>query len=141
MLNGENDKMKETSYTTHQKCKYLTVTSGNQEVRYKFVDGKATNTIWTLPYDCTVIGAIAILNEAPDATATTYTVKLTDGTNDLTDTMTFTEGTDAAGVVKGFKMDTTYNGLSAGDTLKVVTAGTTTTAGETTVIVFLSKQG
>lgn len=132
------------SYTTfqtdHPKFKDIQLTNGNQEVRWKYIDGKATTTMWTLPYDAKIVGGYVVLAEVPDASGTTYTVKLTDGTNDISDTKTFTEGTDSAGDAKFFKIDSSYYSLSGGDTLKVVTGGTTSTKGECQVIVFVERQ-
>jgi len=132
------------SYTTlktdHPKFKDIQLSNGNQEVRWKYIDGKGTNTMWTLPYDAKIVGGYVVLAEVPDSSAKTYTVKLTDGTNDISDTKTFTEGTDSAGDGKFFKIDSTYYSLSEGDTLKIVTGGTTTTNGECQVIVFVERQ-
>ena len=129
-----------TLKTDHPKFKDIQLSNGNQEARWKYIDGKATTTMWTLPYDAKIVGGYVVLAEVPDATGTTYTVKLTDGTNDISDTKTFTQGTDSAGDGKFFKIDSTYYELSAGDTLKIVTAGTTTTNGECQVIVFVERQ-
>jgi len=132
------------SYTTfqtdHPKFEDIQLSNGNQEVRWKYIDGKATTTMWTPPYDVKIVGGYVVLAEVPDASSKTYTVKLTDGTNDISDTKTFTEGTDSAGDGVFFKIDDTYYELSAGDTLKIVTAGTTTTKGECQVVVFIERQ-
>ncbi len=78
---------------------------------------------------CRVVGVKFMLTEVPDGGATTYTFKITDGTNDICAAKTFTQGTDTVGKVLDGTIDANYDNLALADPLNVVTAGTTTTLG------------
>lgn len=106
----------------------------------KFIDGKGTTQV-VMPFKGKVISGFAVLEEVPDSLGTTYTVKVTDGTNDITDTLTFTEGTDSAGTLKNFTVDQSYYEFEKGDTINIVTSGTTTTKGELDIVLFLERTG
>ncbi len=102
------------------------------------IDGKATTHLFGdghAPKKITIKSFQVILDQVPDGGATNYTAKLSDGTNDVTTTVTFAQGTDAAGALKAGVVDATYQTIASGKTIDVVTSGTTTTAGECTVIV------
>ena len=101
-------------------------------VHLEHVDGKQTVTYRIKERIKVMLGSVQ-LEEVPDASADTITVKLTDGSNDISDTLTFTEGTDIAGTVKTFNMDKTYWEMLPGSSLSIVVAGTTTTLGEVIV--------
>lgn len=81
-----------------------------------------------------IVRAWAQLIETGDAT-TTITVKLTNGSTDCSDTLTFTQGTEVIGDVKAFTMVSNQDVILSGDALTATTSGTTTTAGE--VMVFI----
>jgi len=81
-----------------------------------------------------IVAAWAMLTEVPD-TATTLTVKLTNGSTDCTSTITFTQGTHAIGDNQVFTLTSNQDVILSGDALTVTTAGTTTTLGE--MIVFI----
>lgn len=105
-----------------------------------FIDGKMTTAVWAanLHPKAQLVRAYARLLEVPDASSTTYTVLIQNatGTVSMTNTLTFTQGTDAAGKVKAFTPITAgaADQIQKGDILNIVTAGTTTTAGEVEVI-------
>jgi len=128
-----------TLESDHIKAIDLQLTSGNQEARVWHLDGKGSTT-WTPSYIVKVVGIYATLQEVPDASATTYTVKVTDGTNDITGTITFTEATDAAGTLKSTTIDDTYYEVATDATFTITTAGTTTTAGEIWLTLILERQ-
>ncbi len=77
-----------------------------------------------------IIRAFAMLLEIPDATASTYTVILQNAGTSMTDTLTFTQGTDIVGKTKDFTMVSNQDVILAASALTFTTAGTTTTAGE-----------
>lgn len=98
-------------------------------VHLEHIDGKGT-VEYTIKEDCKLLMGSAQLEEVPDSGASTLTVVVTDGTNNVSDTLSFAQGTDTAGTVKNFNMVQTYWRLKAGATLRITTAGTTVTAGE-----------
>ncbi len=105
-------------------------------VKTKKIDGKATTHLFDdghAPKKITVRSFKVILDEVPDGGASTYTAKLYDGANDVTDVVSFAQGTDAKGALKAGSVAATYQTIEAGETIDIVTAGTTTTAGECTV--------
>lgn len=110
-----------------------------------YIDGKATTAVWatnTHP-KARLVRAFVELVEAPDSSTTTYTVLIQNatGTVSMTDTLTFTEGTDSAGAIKVFTPVTAGNAdeILKADILNIITSGTTTTAGA--VKVFLDFVG
>jgi len=128
-----------TFESDHIKCITLQLSKGNQEARVWHLDGTG-DTTWTIPYIVRLVGIYATLQEIPDASADTYTVKVGDGTNDITGTITFTEGTDAAGTLKSTTIDTTYYELDLDEVLTITAAGTTTTKGEIWLTLILERQ-
>lgn len=71
------------------------------------------------------------LIEVPDSSTDTITVILYNHADAITDTLTFTEGTETVGDVKAFTV--TGGGLEETSGLRVVIGGTTTTAGEVVI--------
>ena len=102
-----------------------------------FQDGKSATTVLAANEHpkMRLKSGYAQLIEVADATGTTFTVKvnnLTD-TQDMSDTLTFTQGTEAVGDVKAFTPDGTYHTADKADAIQITTAGTTTTLGEVVV--------
>ena len=100
-----------------------------------FLDGKATNAVWatnTHPKAQLVSGFVQLV-EIPDAPTETITVLVQNatGTVSMTDTLTFTAGTDTMGVTKAFTPVTAGDAdeILKADVLNIITAGTTTTDG------------
>lgn len=77
-----------------------------------------------------VLRAFVHLIEVADAAATTLTVTLYNGASAMTDTLTFTQGTETLGDVKAFTLVSNMDVVEAANGLFVTTAGTTTTLGE-----------
>lgn len=88
---------------------------------------------------CRVRKASVILLEVPDASGKTITAKLHDGTADVTNTITFTQGVDAAMKMVDFTVDTDHDNVGVADELTLVIGGTTVTAGK--VLVFADLVG
>lgn len=105
-----------------------------------FQDGKATVAVLAASEHpiMRLMSGYVTLNEVPDAAASTLTVKVTNTTQsvDMTDTLTFTEGTDAVGAIKAFTVVTAAEADEADltDAISITTAGTTTTDGQVTVV-------
>lgn len=104
-----------------------------------FVDGKTTTAAWatnTHP-DATLVRGYVRLVEVPDALATTITVLIQNatGTVSMTDTLTFTEGTNAIGATQAFTVITAADAdeIAKVDVLNIITGGTTTTLGQVEV--------
>ena len=102
-----------------------------------FQDGKVVTTILAANEHpkMRLKSGHAQLIEVPDAAGTTFTVKVNNLTDvqDMTDTLTFTQGVEAVGDVKAFTPDVTYHTADKADAIQITTAGTTTTAGEVVV--------
>ena len=100
-----------------------------------FYDGKTTGDflIETNQHKKVVLkSGFVQLIEVPDASATTLTVTLYNHSGAITDTLTFTQGTEAVGDVKAFTVQA-MNGLEETAGLKVIIGGTTATAGEVVI--------
>ena len=73
----------------------------------------------------------AQLIELADTGSKTYTVQIFNGTSDyMTDTLTFTNGTESIVDTKAFTIDATNHTLGKANLLNITTAGTTVTLGE-----------
>lgn len=104
-------------------------------------DEKGTEILLSnLPVEMEVVGWFVILHEVPDAGAKTLTFKLTDGTNDVSETITFTQGADSKAVIKASVLDMTYSTLAKDSNLYVVIGGTTTTLGAGCPYVFINPE-
>lgn len=107
----------------------------------EFFDAKATYTLLrNIPVEMEVVGWFVLLHEVPDAGAKTITFKLTDGTNDITETITFTQGADSKAVIKASIIDMTYSTMAKDSNLYVVVGGTTTTLGAGCPYVFINPE-
>jgi len=132
--------MTETTFETdHAKFVDIQVTDGAIDTINKVIDGKGTQVINTWDYPMKLMGGFCVLKEAPDDTST-LTVQLTDGTSALAETLTFTYGTEAAGSMFAFLPSATTSLIQTGYPLTVVTAGTTATNGEVTMIIHVERQ-
>ena len=100
-----------------------------------FYDGKTTGD-FLIETDqhvkMTLKSGFVQLVEVPDSSTDTITVTLYNHSGAITDTLTFTEGTDSVGEVKAFTVQT-MSGLEETSGLRVVVGGTTTTAGEVVI--------
>jgi len=98
-----------------------------------WVDGKTSTDVWTANYHpvAGIRQAWAVLAEAPDP-ASNYTLKITDGTHDITDTITFI-ATDPVGMPAVFTIDLDYDNIAKTESVAVVSDGTTTTLGKAIV--------
>ena len=106
----------------------------------RHIDGKGT-LILTAKQTIKLLGVRSVLQEVPDASATTLTVAVTDEDDAaITDTGTFTEGSEVKGAVVDHVMDATYWEIVRGKTIKIVTGGTTTTLGEAIVELKIARQ-
>jgi len=132
--------METTFETDHPKFVDMQVTGGRIDTVQKTIDGKSTQVIQTKDYATKLMGGLCVLKEAPDLDTDTLTVVLTDGTSNLCETLTFTRGTDAAGAVQAFLPSATTSLIQAGYPLTATTSGTTTTAGEVTMIIHFERQ-
>lgn len=101
-----------------------------------FLDGKGTTNVWGAGQHPTaqLVGGWVQLIEAPDATGTTYTVTVQNGTGAVTmaTALTFTEGVNAPPATQALapiSAGGAYNILKA-DALNIITGGTTTTNGQ-----------
>ena len=99
-------------------------------VDIRHIDGKGTLEL-KAKETIQIMKVSSQLQEVPDASGDTITVAVTDADdNAITDTATFTEGADAKGAIVNHVMNDAYWEIAGGESLKIVTAGTTTTLGE-----------
>lgn len=98
-----------------------------------FINGNATTTMLAANEHpkMQLKSGYAQLIEVADGGATTYTVQIYNGTSDfMTDTLTFTQGTEGVADTKAFTIDATNHTLGKANLLNITTAGTTVTLGE-----------
>jgi hypothetical protein len=93
-----------------------------------------------IPVEMEVVGWFVILQEAPDLGNKTWTVKLTDGTNDITGVVTFTQGAEAGGAIKSSIIDTAFSTLAKDSNLIIEQGGTTAVLGAGDVYVFINPE-
>jgi len=98
----------------------------------RWIDGKATTTVMVANahMPCQITDCWVELREVPDAAATTYSIKLTDGSNDITNTVTYTQGADNVGDMDHFTIDGNFDNIALAEQVDIVTAGTTAVLGE-----------
>lgn len=107
------------------------------DFKYVTIAEKGDVTFWeaSLHPKAIITEVIAVLVEIPDGGATTMTIRLDDGTNNITDLLTFTQGTEIIGSTKKATIDSSWDNIAFAEKVDIAVGGSSAVLGEIVVYV------